>query len=276
MRKLLPFLLATSLIFSFAACGANTTAPVVIPEPTDMVFAEFEWPGTDIAKLMPVPKSNVGNIGWSQDYGFVIYVAETSTDDYAAYVAECKALGFTENINSGETWYYADNADGYHVSMKYQGEDVMFVRIDAPPEETPEPVLEETETPIEEPELTVTPEPIDISEPTETPEPMPTAIPEPEPIETPESKDEYDDLRYETQARRAFENYGERVYQYGIEYHWYSGRISEYEGDGVWHLKVNVTITNAFGATTEAVAEGRIDFVKEAVTEFEILDDWDQ
>ena len=42
---------------------------------------------------MPIPKSTIGNINWSHDYGFVIYVAETSLDDYAAYVKECEVLG---------------------------------------------------------------------------------------------------------------------------------------------------------------------------------------
>lgn len=43
----------------------------------------------------------------------------------------------------------------------------------------------------------------------------------------------------------------------------------------MWYFKVGVTITNQFDAEREAVAEGRVSFIEEAVTEFELLDDWD-
>ena len=81
MKKILSLLLVMGIIFSMAACGQKTDPPVLASEPEEMEFAEFQWPDTDIAKLMPVPKSTIGNINWSQDYGFVIYVAETSLED---------------------------------------------------------------------------------------------------------------------------------------------------------------------------------------------------
>ena len=132
MKKILSLLLVMGIIFSMAACGQKTDPPVLASEPEEMEFAEFQWPDTDIAKLMPVPKSTIGNINWSQDYGFVIYVAETSLEDYAAYVKECEALGFTSECRKGDDYFYADNEDGYHVALNYQEGDVMFVRIDEP------------------------------------------------------------------------------------------------------------------------------------------------
>ena len=128
-----------------------------------------------------------------------------------------------------------------------------------------EPAIEPTEPEpvVEAPAPEIDPEPAqseasdEVSEPTKLP------------------KDEYSGAKYESQAHQAFENYGEYLCPYGIKYHWFKGMISDYEGNGVWHLKVNVTITNAFDATQEAVAEGRVDFIKEEVTEFEFLDTWD-
>ena len=175
MKKLLPLLLTLSIMFSLAACGQiNSVKSTETVEPQQMEYSEFQWPDTEIAKLMPVPKSSVGNIGWSKDYGFVIYVTNTTQSDFKAYADDCAARGFTENVNSGDAWYYADNEDGYHVSLKYQDGDVMFVRIDRPDEQPSESVdisepPEEVQPIEEEPAVTETPEPT--QEPVSEPEP---------------------------------------------------------------------------------------------------------
>ena len=278
MKKILSLLLVMGIIFSMAACGQKTDPPVLASEPEEMEFAEFQWPDTDIAKLMPVPKSTIGNINWSQDYGFVIYVAETSLEDYAAYVKECEALGFTSECRKGDDYFYADNEDGYHVALNYQEGDVMFVRIDKPKDEAvSEPPAEET--PTETDTSSESPSEPQVEEPTQTTSPDETAS-EPEPSaesseEPAEAKDDYSDSTHRSQAVQAFQNYGDYICPYGIEYHWFHQNVSEYEGNGVWHFKVGVTITNQFDAEREAVAEGRVSFIEEEVTEFEILDDWD-
>lgn len=278
MKKILSLLLVMGIIFSMAACGQKTDPPVLASEPEEMEFAEFQWPDTDIAKLMPVPKSTIGNINWSQDYGFVIYVAETSLEDYAAYVKECEALGFTSECRKGDDYFYADNEDGYHVALNYQEGDVMFVRIDEPKDEAvSEPPAEET--PTETDALSEPPSESNAEKPPETTPPEETTSePEPSPessAEPAEPKDDYSDSTHRSQAVQAFQNYGDYICPYGIEYHWFHQNISEYEGNGVWHFKVGVTITNQFDADREAVAEGRVSFIEEEVTEFEILDDWE-
>lgn len=278
MKKILSLLLVMGIIFSMAACGQKTDPPVLASEPEEMEFAEFQWPDTDIAKLMPVPKSTIGNINWSQDYGFVIYVAETSLEDYAAYVKECEALGFTSECRKGDDYFYADNEDGYHVALNYQEGDVMFVRIDEPKDEAvSEPPAEETPTETdalsEPPSESNAEKPPETTPPDETTsEPEPSAESSAEPVEP---KDDYSDSTHRSQAVQAFQNYGDYICPYGIEYHWFHQNVSEYEGNGVWHFKVGVTITNQFDADREAVAEGRVSFIEEEVTEFEILDDWE-
>lgn len=278
MKKIASLLLVVGIIFSMAACGQKTNPPVLESEPEEMEFAEFQWPDTDIAKLMPVPKSTIGNINWSQDYGFVIYVAETSLDDYAAYVKECEALGFTSECRKGDDYFYADNEDGYHVALNYQEGDVMFIRIDEPKDEpVSEPPAEET--PTETDASSEPPSEPKVEEPTQTTPPDETTSetePSTESSEEPaEAKDDYSDSTHRSQAVQAFQNYGDYICPYGIEYHWFHQNISEYEGNGVWHFKVGVTITNQFDADREAVAEGRVSFIEEEVTEFEILDDWE-
>lgn len=162
----------------------------------------------------------------------------------------------------------------------------MFVRIDEPKEEETNSeqereVVEESPEETEPPEETSEPEQTDILEEPEMiedgleeieEEPEKTAPPT-EKTETP--IDPFSDSKHETKARMAFENYGEYICPYGIKYHWFSNPITEYEGDGIWYFKVRVTITNQYDAERDAVAEGRVDFNEETVSEFDILQSWD-
>lgn len=111
-----------------------------------MEMETLQWPTSEIASLLPVPKSTIGSISWESSDGFFIYVGDTSKDDYAAYVDECSAKGFSVDYDKGDTYYYADNADGYHISLRYQGNNVMTIEIQKPKEAAPENILEE-ETP---------------------------------------------------------------------------------------------------------------------------------
>lgn len=97
-----------------------------------MEMGALEWPTSEIANLLPIPKSTVGSISRESSDGVFIYVGETSKDDYAAYVDECSANGFSVDYDKGDTYYYADNTDGYHLSLHYQGNSIMTIEIEAP------------------------------------------------------------------------------------------------------------------------------------------------
>lgn len=171
MKKSLLLFLILATVFSLSGCSKKTDPPAISSESEEMEFAEFQWPDTEIAKLMPIPKSTVGNINWSKDYGFVIYVAETSLDDYAAYVQDCEALGFTLDCRKGDDYFYADNADGYHVALNYKEDDVMFVRIDEPKNDMSEPLVDvstSNEAPPDQ-SLDISTPPSEINPPEETP-----------------------------------------------------------------------------------------------------------
>ena len=91
----------------------------------------LEWPKSEIAALLPVPDSKVGSISWEGSYGFVAYVSYTK-EQYDAYANDCAEKGFTVDYSKGDTYYYADNTDGYQLSLSYEGNNTMFVRIDEP------------------------------------------------------------------------------------------------------------------------------------------------
>lgn len=163
MKKLFIGLLLICSVVSMTACGSsnNTKETSSVPvESSEPIYESFTWPTSDIAKLLPVPKSSIGKVDWEASYGFVIYVAETTKTDYDEYVSLCEEAGFTVGYNKGDDYFRGDNADGYHISLSYDEGDVMFVRIDEPKEGVGTTVTEpdETNNPVNEDTSNVTPE----------------------------------------------------------------------------------------------------------------------
>jgi hypothetical protein len=39
------------------------------------------------------------------------------------------------NYSKGDNYYTADNGDGWHVSLKYEGNQIMSIDLDAPPKD---------------------------------------------------------------------------------------------------------------------------------------------
>lgn len=56
-----------------------------------MEMETITWPGlSEMAKLLPVPKSTTGKIYSNDEDGFSVYIGNTSIDDYNAYVNACE------------------------------------------------------------------------------------------------------------------------------------------------------------------------------------------
>lgn len=123
-------------------------------------MSALRWPTNQVGRLVPEPKSQVGYVEWETDSGFVIYVGDTPKADYDEYVTGCIDSGFDVNYSRGGDYYYADNKDGFHLSVSYYGNDIMIVRADAPYDWEEQPESEEPE-----PENTVTEEPQTEEEP---------------------------------------------------------------------------------------------------------------
>lgn len=97
-----------------------------------MKFSTITWPTSRIGKLLPTPKSTTGKFSYEYEEHFFVYVGNTTKADYDQYVAECSARGFTVQYEKGDTYYRADNAEGYHISLRYEGNNIMSVEIKAP------------------------------------------------------------------------------------------------------------------------------------------------
>lgn len=108
------------------------------------------WPNSEIVRLLPQPASLTGKIERETSENFLAYIGETSPEAYSAYVDACSANGFTVDYERLEDVYRADNEAGYHITVQYEGNQVMRIEISAPeeqaaptvtpvPTETPEP-----------------------------------------------------------------------------------------------------------------------------------------
>lgn len=96
----------------------------------DMEMNTIIWPTSEIANLLPVPKSSYGNLYSSSDTCLIVYIGNTTIEDFNSYVYECMEKGFDKDVSRTDDHYHADNEDGYHVLVEYRGFDTIFIRID--------------------------------------------------------------------------------------------------------------------------------------------------
>ena len=139
MKKRVFVSVLAALVLSVSLVGCSNSSSTTDPNfltSSEMEYTEIEWPDSDIAKLIPEPQSNIGNIYWKASYGFVIYIADTSLEEFNAYADACRDSGFNVDYQRGDDYYYADNADGYHLNLHIEDDGAMFIRMDEPDEES--------------------------------------------------------------------------------------------------------------------------------------------
>ena len=97
-----------------------------------MEMDEIIFPIGQAGKLVPKPKSTFGKINFEYDNNFCLYLGKTPKSDYNAYVSVCIDKGFTVDYSKSDTHFYAYNSDGWHLDLSYEGNNVMFIRVDPP------------------------------------------------------------------------------------------------------------------------------------------------
>lgn len=153
--KLGKVILIIVLLVVMASVVSRCTAARRYAKMTEKTYTEIRWPDSEIASLIPVPKSSIGEIISDSADGFAVYIAETSKEDYEEYIDGCKEVGFVIDYNRSDNHYTANNVDGYSLSLSYdEEEEVMRVSMDEPeePESEPESEIEQESEPEAEPE----------------------------------------------------------------------------------------------------------------------------
>lgn len=103
---------------------------VILKAPMEM--DEIIFPIGQAGNAVPKPKSTVGKIDYERDDRFSLYLGNTPKADYNEYVTACIDKGFTVDYSKSDTRFDAYNSDGWHVDLSYEGNNVMFIRVDPP------------------------------------------------------------------------------------------------------------------------------------------------
>lgn len=117
---------------SLSHYGSEAEMKIELDKPIEM--SSITWPTSTAGKQLPAPKSTIGKFSHEYDDNFLVYIGNTSKDDYNSYVKACSDKGFTVNYDKGDSFYNADNSAGWHISIKYEGNNIMSIDIDAPSE----------------------------------------------------------------------------------------------------------------------------------------------
>lgn len=116
----------------------QTAGNMLTPVPTIVYPAATpetpNWPRSTIAQLLPDPKGTNCVVNWDAEYGFVVDVKGITKEKYDEYVNQCWERGFSKDYSKGDKHFYADNEGGYHLSLKFEGNETMWVRLDKPDE----------------------------------------------------------------------------------------------------------------------------------------------
>ena len=125
--------------------GSDADMSIQLDAPMEMTT--ISWPTSIAGQLLPTPKSTTGKFSYEYEDNFFVYVGNTTRDDYAEYVAACSEKGFHVDYNKGDDYYYADNSEGWHISVCYKGNNIMTIDIDAPNEDDSKDTTPATELP---------------------------------------------------------------------------------------------------------------------------------
>lgn len=137
---------------SLSHYGSEDEMKIELEKPIEM--SSITWPTSKAGKQLPAPKSTKGKFTHESDDGFNVYIGNTSKDDYNSYVKACSDKGFTVNYEKGDSFYNADNSAGWHVLIKYEGNNIMSIDIDAPDEDSTAPSASKDTTKQAEPKPT--------------------------------------------------------------------------------------------------------------------------
>lgn len=97
-----------------------------------MELGTLVWPESELAKLVPTPKSTIGKIEKDDITSFVAYVGNISKNDYDEYVTSCSNKGFNVNSSKTNKEYIAKNENSYKILLNHIGNNIMKITICEP------------------------------------------------------------------------------------------------------------------------------------------------
>lgn len=89
----------------------------------------LDWPNTGLTRLIPIPESTLGKIEANDETNFIVYLGKMSKESMKNYINLCKEKGFSAEVNEGDTFYSAQNNEGYKINIEYIGNNTIKVSI---------------------------------------------------------------------------------------------------------------------------------------------------
>lgn len=108
----------------------NNKVNLFVSEPEK--FDNLKWPAEGLATFIPEPEAKVGRVDKNDEKGFIAYVGNTSKDEFAEYIELCFDRGFSVETSETEKQFLAKNAEGYKLTLSYQGNNVVYMCIEEP------------------------------------------------------------------------------------------------------------------------------------------------
>lgn len=108
MKKILKIMFSLMLVVSLVACGNK-----------DNDKPKLVWPDSDLAKLLPKPDFEYGEVSLETDDYISIDIYNVSLEQFSNYVDMCKKSGFTVDKFGDSTYYSAINKDKYKLIINY-------------------------------------------------------------------------------------------------------------------------------------------------------------
>lgn len=95
-------------------------------------FGDIEWPESALAQMLPEPETKYGDIVADSAELLVVNIGNTEKGAYDAYVKACMEKGFTVGYSRSSTFFTAQDAAGYNLSLWYNENDqYMNINLDA-------------------------------------------------------------------------------------------------------------------------------------------------
>lgn len=88
-------------------------------------LSEYQWP--EMASALPAPASTLGLFERQDENSFLLYVGETSFEEYGKYVKSCIENGFDRKKTQEDTFFEAKNLEGIYVSVRYNGFSIIVI-----------------------------------------------------------------------------------------------------------------------------------------------------
>lgn len=109
-------------------------------------FGSIAWPTSELGFSVPEPKSSEGKFEYENAEHFLVYVKIADKAEYEDYIDACSAYGLDKNYDKGDTYYRADDEDGNHISVSYEGNNIMKIEASSPKKDEPKTAAPVTDT----------------------------------------------------------------------------------------------------------------------------------